>query len=73
MPAPVAGAVIGDATPLGIVGGLLGGDKLFAGGTTDICPAGPGSRARPAGAGSSQEPSKPASPNPGALLKNLFR
>ncbi len=25
----VAGAVIGDATPLGIVGGLLGADKLF--------------------------------------------
>jgi AsmA protein len=34
----VAGAIIGNATPLGIVGGLLGGDKLF-GNKTDICPA----------------------------------
>ena len=34
----VAGAVIGDATPLGIVGGLLGADKLVGGGTADICP-----------------------------------
>jgi AsmA protein len=42
----VAGAVIGNATPLGIVGGLLGGNKMLGGAgikalggdTTDICP-----------------------------------
>ena len=33
----VAGAVIGNATPLGIVGGLLG-DRSLSGGGTDICP-----------------------------------
>ena len=33
----VAGVVIGNATPLGIVGGLLGADKLVGGGTADIC------------------------------------
>ena len=50
----VAGAVIGNATPLGIVGGLLGGDKLFGGGTDRHLRSGPGSRPRPAGAASSQ-------------------
>src|SRR5262249_24749292 len=35
----VAGAVLGDATPLGIVGGLLGADKLLGGQSSDVCPA----------------------------------
>ena len=34
----VAGAVLGNATPLGIVGGLLGANKALTGGTADICP-----------------------------------
>ena len=67
----VVGAIIGDATPLGIVGGLLGADKLFGGGTTDICP--------PALAAARGQPipearaDKPSLANPGAFLKNLFR
>ena len=78
----VAGAVIGNATPLGIVGGLLGGDKLTGGGTTDICtPALAAARGQPVA--DTAAPAKPAannvgsttpgSVNPGAQLKNLFR
>lgn len=70
----VAGAVIGGATGLGIVGGLLGTDKLLGGGSGDVCPAALAAArgqavpdAAPAKAG------KPSMPNPGALLKNLFR
>jgi uncharacterized membrane protein len=67
----VAGAVIGNATPLGIVGGLLGADKVF-GGKTDICAsalaAARGQAVPEAGA------SKPgASSDPGALLRSLLR
>jgi AsmA protein len=65
----VAGAILGDATPLGIVGGLLGGDKLL-GGNTDICPA---VLAAARGERVPAEASKPAPTNPGTLLKNLFR
>ncbi|HEY4041893.1 MAG TPA: AsmA family protein, partial [Rhodopila sp.] len=79
----VAGAVIGNATPLGIVGGLLGGDKVF-GGKTDICPAALAAargQAAPEGAkseatkseGAKSGAAKPAEVNPGALLKNLLR
>jgi AsmA protein len=72
----VAGALIGDATPLGIVGGLLGADKLF-GGQTDICPsalAASRGRAVPEGEGKPEAKAgaKPPSLNPGQLLKNLF-
>jgi AsmA protein len=75
--ASVAGAVIGDATPLGIVGGLLGADKLLAGPTTDICPAALAAargRAVPEGVGKPETKpgAKPALPNPAQLLKNLF-
>jgi AsmA protein len=70
----VAGAVIGGATGLGIVGGLLGADKLLGGGSGDVCPAALSAargqavpEAAPAKAG------KPSVSNPGALLKNLFR
>jgi AsmA protein len=68
----VASAVIGSATPLGIVGGLIGGDKLL-GGSTDICPAALAEargQAAPQPAASAKQPSLQ---NPGALLKNLFR
>jgi AsmA protein len=71
----VAGAIIGNATPLGIVGGLLGGDKL-RGGNADICPAALAAargQAMPAAASKPAASSKPEAPNPGALLKNLFR
>ncbi len=74
----VAGAVVGSATPLGIVGGLLGSDKLAGGGSTDICPAAlaaahgeavPEAAVRPAAPAGAN----PARANPGAVLKNLFR
>lgn len=72
----VASVVLGNATPLGIVGGLLGGDKLLGGGgTTDICPsalAAARGQAMPEAA-AAKGPQPNAAPNPGALLKNLFR
>jgi AsmA protein len=70
----VAGVVLGDATPLGIVGGLLGADKLLGGGTTDICP--PALAAARGQAVAESAPAKAAPPktaNPEAILKNLFR
>jgi AsmA protein len=83
----VAGAVVGNATPLGIVGGLLGGDKLLTG-STDICtpalasargqamaeapPASPQSAAPKPAAPKPAAP-QPAAPDPARLLKNLFR
>jgi len=72
----VAGAVIGNATPLGIVGGLLGADKLLGGGTTDVCaPALAAARGQavPETAPAATAPAKPGAQNPGAFLKNLFR
>jgi AsmA protein len=72
----VAGAVLGSVTPLGIVGGLLGGDKLL-GGNTDICPAALAA-ARGQAAPSERKPdpgvpgqpktgvTNPGAPNPGA-------
>jgi AsmA protein len=77
----VAGAVIGNATPLGIVGGLLG-DKLLGGATPDICaPALAAARGQPvpeaARPGVSNAPApgtpSPKAPGPDAILKNLFR
>ena len=68
----VAGAVIGGATGLGIVGGLLGGDKLFSGGAADICtPA--LAAARGQAVPEAAPAAKPSVSNPGAFLKNLFR
>ncbi|HYZ20851.1 MAG TPA: AsmA family protein [Rhodopila sp.] len=74
----VAGAVIGNATPLGIVGGMLGADKLLEGGSGDMCPAalaaarGRGAPAAPAATAKPAKPNEPP-PNPGAVLRNLFR
>ncbi|WP_428490368.1 AsmA family protein [Rhodopila sp.] len=72
----VAGVVLGNATPLGVVGGLLGADKLLGSGTSDMCPAAlAAARGQaalpPAAAAKNSQPN--ALPNPGALLKNLFR
>jgi AsmA protein len=70
----VAGVVLGNATPLGIVGGLLGADKLLGGGTTDICaPALAAARGQAVANAAPAKGGQPNAPNPGALLKNLFR
>lgn len=76
----VAGAVIGGATPLGLLGGVLGADKLTGGGSGDVCPgplalarghaAPEESGSRPATAGAAPKP-KPSSP--AGLLQQLFR
>jgi len=66
----VAGAIIGDATPLGLLGGMIGADKLLGGG--DVCP-GPLALARgnsaPAAAPSAAGP-KPS--RAGGFLQQLF-
>ena len=70
----VAGVVLGNTTPLGIVGGLLGADKLVGGGTADVCP--PALAAARGQAVPQAAPAKAAKPNassPETLLKNLFR
>ena len=62
----VAGAIIGDATPLGLLGGMLGADKLLGGG--DVCP-GPLALARGDSAPSAAGP-KPS--RAGGFLQQLF-
>ena len=70
----VAGVVLGNATPLGVVGGLLGADKLLGGGTSDICPAAlAAARGQAAPQAAAKTPQPNALPNPAAVLKNLFR
>jgi len=67
----VASAVLGSATPLGALGGLLGGDKILSG-SSDVCPAALAvarGQAPPAPAAAN----KPNLADPAALLKNLFR
>jgi AsmA protein len=69
----VAGAIIGNATPLGLLGGMLGVDKLIGAGGGDVC-AGPLALAR--GNAPPAETAQPASkPKPagGGLLQQLFR
>jgi AsmA protein len=70
----VAGAVLGNATPLGAIGGLVGGNKLL-GGSSDICPASLAlARGQAAPAPVPAAPNGPAKlPNPEAILKNLFK
>ncbi|MFO1028319.1 MAG: AsmA family protein [Acetobacteraceae bacterium] len=80
--ASVAGAVIGNATPLGAIGGLLGAGRVIGGG--DICPAalaaarGQAAPAAPAqGLGKLPEAVQklpvPNLPDPTKSLRNLFR
>jgi hypothetical protein len=67
----VAGAVIGDATPLGFLGGLLGADKLLAPG--NVCPAAlAAARGQPIPAEARSSPSSILS-DPAAELRKLFR
>jgi AsmA protein len=67
----VASAVLGSATPLGALGGLLSGDKILSG-SPDVCPAAL-AMARGQAAPAPTSESKPKLADPGALLKNLFR
>ncbi|HVC60237.1 MAG TPA: AsmA family protein [Acetobacteraceae bacterium] len=70
----VAGAVLGSATPLGLLGGLVGADKLLGGGSGDPC-AGPLALARgqaPPPARAPNAGGKPKPSSPGALLHELF-
>jgi AsmA protein len=74
----VAGAVVGSATPLGLLGGMLGGGKLLNTGSKEGC-AGPLALARgeatpaaPAGPTSSAAV-QPKPSAPGKLLHDLFR
>ena len=74
----VASAVLGSATPLGALGGLIGGNKLTAG-PADVCPAALAEargQAAPAAEapGEAPAPAKQPKPvDPAALLKSLFR
>jgi uncharacterized protein involved in outer membrane biogenesis len=75
----VAGAVLGNATPLGVIGGLAGGSKLL-GESSDICPASLALARGQAAPAPSPAPAAPAVPNgpaklpnPEAILKNLFK
>nr|WP_294507478.1 AsmA family protein [uncultured Rhodopila sp.] len=68
----VASAVLGGATPLGALGGLIGGNKL-TGGSADVCPAAL-AEARGQVAPAAEAPAKqPNLADPGALLKSLFK
>nr|WP_294526140.1 AsmA family protein [uncultured Rhodopila sp.] len=68
----VASAVLGSATPLGVLGGLIGGNKLTAG-AADVCPAAL-TMARGQAAPAAEAPAKPSNlADPGALLKSLFK
>jgi uncharacterized protein involved in outer membrane biogenesis len=76
----IAGAFLGNATPLGAVAGLTGADKLVGLADADICPpALAAARGQPIPAASAPEPApaQKAAPNPLAnpagALKNLFR
>jgi AsmA protein len=71
----LAGALAGGATPLGLLGSVLGADKLGGGG--DAC-AGPLAVARGQAAPAAPSTPAPASgrqkpPNPATLLRQLFR
>jgi AsmA protein len=71
----VASAVLGGATPLGALGGLIGGNKLMTAGSGDVCPAAlAAARGEAAPAGEAPASAKPPNPvDPAALLKSLFR
>ena len=78
----VAGTVLGSATPLGLVAGALGGQKVLGGGESVNCGAAlaaarggalPVPAAAPAQQAPAPQPSQPKAPNPGQLLQRLFR
>ncbi len=72
----VAGAVVGTATGLGIVGGLLGVDKALGLVAGDPCPAAlAAARGQPAPTQATTAPKSSPNPlsDPGAALKSLFR
>ena len=75
----VAGAVLGNTTPLGLAAGALGGKQLFGGAAVDCGAAlasargtsGAAAAGRPAAQPAPQQQPKP--PNVGGMLKQLFR
>jgi AsmA protein len=75
----VASAVLGSATPLGALGGLIGGNKLMTPGSADVCPAalaearGQAAPAAEAPAEAAASAKQPKQVDPAALLKSLFR
>jgi AsmA protein len=71
----VASAVLGSATPLGALGGLIGGNKLMTAGSGDVCPAAlAAARGQAAPAAEASAPAQaPKQVDPAALLKSLFR
>jgi AsmA protein len=83
----VAGAVITGTTPLGMIAGVLGGQKLLGGGADSAADCGAAlalARGQPAPAGPAHQAAQPAQPaqppqqqqkppNAGSVLKQLFR
>nr|WP_294556367.1 AsmA family protein [uncultured Rhodopila sp.] len=75
----VASAVLGGATPLGALGGLIGGNRLMTAGSADVCPAalaearGQAAPAAEAPAEAAASAKQPKQVDPAALLKSLFR
>jgi hypothetical protein len=77
----IAGAVIGKATPLGMIAGALSGQQPALGALNVNCGAALASARgeavpatpAPAAAAPAQPAPKPKPPNPGNLLKQLFR
>ena len=80
----IAGAVVTHATPLGILGGMVGADKLLGLAAGDPCPAALAiarGQAAPAAAAPTAAPApapapatqQPKLPQPGNTLRNLFR
>jgi AsmA protein len=73
----VAGAIAGNATPLGLLGGLLGADKLLGGGGGDVCgpvlTAARGGKLPQDGEATHGKAPNPILSNPAAVLRNLLR
>ncbi len=67
----VAGALMGGASQLGVLGGLLGGGKLPDGGSADACRA-PLALARGQAVPAASAETQPKLPRPGALFHDLF-
>ena len=78
----IAGAVAGNATPLGLLGGVLGADKMLGLTAGDPCPAAlaiargkeaPAAAAAAPGQAPAQTPAQPKPQQPADMLRNLFR